>query len=282
MFGLKRSDGYRVTKESPLRLLMPYLMPGRNESAVYFEQNIDVTNVLEYLQKHKEKNTETNITFFHIFLACVVQAISQWPKMNRFIVGGKLYQRKKVSISFAVKKKMDKDAGMTAVKVEFEPNDTIFDVVAKVNEKIGVGRGEKKTTSEKEMSLIRYLPGFAIRFLLWLQRFLDGLNLLPASMIKNDPLYASAFVGNLGSLKINAPFHHLYEYGTTPLFGTIGRIHKEAVVNAAGEIVVRDMVLMRWTYDERIQDGFYAARGLGVLEKYMENPVLLEKIVPFN
>ncbi len=277
MFDLQRADGALVQKESTLRRFMPYLMPRRNDSVVYFEQTVDVTNVLKYLSDLKRKNNEQDVTFFHVFLACLVRTLCQWPRMNRFISGGKIYQRGVVEISFGVKKKMQEDAGVTAVKMQFAATDTVFDISRKVNEKINEGRSPKLTSSEKEMSIVTFLPGFMIRFLFWLQRALDNLNLLPAFMTKNDPLYASAFIANLGSLKLHAPFHHLYEYGTVSLFGVLGRIYKAPVVNDAGEIVAKDVVLIRWSLDERVTDGFYASQAFVTFEKLIQNPAILEE-----
>lgn len=266
MLFLKRREGSLVTDEKPLRNLMPFIMPTRNESVVYFEQSIPVGPALEYLK------TQPELTLFHLLLTGMIKSIAAWPKMNRFISGGRIYQRHKPVLSFVVKKKLDENAGMTAVKVEFEPTDTVFDVAKRVNNKINEGRSSKLTTSEKEMGIITKLPGFLLRLLFCLQRFLDGLNLLPWSMIKNDPMYASIFVANLGSIKLRAPWHHLSEYGTTPLFGVIGKVERVPFVNESGELGVREEVLIRWTFDERIADGLYASKGLDLFEKNILNP----------
>ena len=47
---------------------------------------------------------------------------------------------------------------------------------------------------------------------------------------KRDPLYASAFVANMGSLGLDAPFHHLYEYGGISIFAGFGGVKNEVVV----------------------------------------------------
>ena len=107
---------------------------------------------------------------------------------------------------------------------------------------------------------------------MWVQRLLDGWNLLPSAMIKPDPLYSSVFLANLGSIGLEAPFHHLYEYGTTPLFAVIGRIHKEQWIDDDGAVDVRDTVIIRWTFDERICDGLYCARSLDLMKGFLAAP----------
>ena len=82
-----------------------------------------------------------------------------------------------------------------------------------IEDKISVERSLTKTYADKEYALLNRLPRFALRFGVWLIRKMDDYNLLPASFIDNDGLYCSAFIANLGSLKMEPGFHHLYEWG---------------------------------------------------------------------
>ena len=110
------------------------------------------------------------------------------------------------------------------------------------------------------------------RLILRAGRWLDAFGLLPRAMIEADPMYASAFVANLGSVGLDAAYHHLFEHGTAPIFVTMGRLHKAPVVAADGSVVAREIFELKWTFDERTEDGFYAARGLGHLKELLENP----------
>jgi hypothetical protein len=273
----RRPDGDRVKDEGVTRRMMPFLMPRRNEAVVYFEQQIDVTNLLAFLERANAGLPEKKYTFFHAVLCGMARAMGARPKMNRFIVGHRLYQRKKMEFSFAVKKKLNDEAVMTIVKLPFEADDTLSSVRERIDAAINRGRDEKKTTSEKEMRLATMLPRFLLRFVLWLLRALDSFNLLPASMIEADELYTSIFIANLGSVGLEAPYHHLYEWGTAPLFGVIGRIAKTPVVDDKGQVVVRDMVTFRWSFDERIADGYYCARSLDIFKDLLMHPELLEQ-----
>jgi len=58
-----------------------------------------------------------------------------------------------------------------------------------------------------------------------------------------------------------AMYHHLFEYGTIPIFVTIGRLQRAPVVCDDGSVGSREVFTLRYTYDERIEDGFYAARA---------------------
>ena len=58
--------------------------------------------------------------------------------------------------------------------------------------------------------------------------FGDRFGVLPRSYIDEDPMFASAFFGNLASIGMPAGYHHLYEYGTCGVFAALGRPTLEA------------------------------------------------------
>jgi hypothetical protein len=92
-------------------------------------------------------------------------------------------------------------------------------------------------------------------------RALDYYNLLPASFIDNDPLYTSIFMSFMGSVNMDAGYHHLFEHGTCPLFLMIGK-NEDRVFVEDGKPVVKPCVHVRFTYDERIDDGMTAGDGI--------------------
>ena len=77
---------------------------------------------------------------------------------------------------------------------------------------------------------------------------------------------------------LEAAYHHLYEYGNIPFFIVIGKLKKAPVVDANGELVVHDVVHIRYTFDERITDGFYTSTALERFREYIENPELLDAL----
>jgi hypothetical protein len=91
-------------------------------------------------------------------------------------------------------------------------------------------------------------------------------------MIGPDPMFASLFAANLGSVGIDNTFHHLYEYGTVSLFGVLGTMRKETVLGEDGKPVGRETVQVRWTFDERINDGLYCAGSLQIVRDVVERP----------
>lgn len=266
-----RPDGKRLRGLPPIRVLMPHLMPTRTGATVYHEQRVDLTRTLPWLTSYAER-TGTHATLFHLLQFALVRVLVLRPDLHRFVIGGATYQRHKIELSFAVKKKLADGAPMTTVKVEFQPADTFADVVRKADAAIGQGRGAALLTSEKEMAVFAPLPSWLLGWLVALQRRLDAWNLLPAALTASDPLYASAFLANLGSVGLDAPFHHLFDWGTVPIFAVLGRIHQAAWVTEDGKVEVRPTAVLRYSYDERIADGLYCAKSLDIIRGILEAP----------
>jgi hypothetical protein len=267
-----RADGDAIPALPSLRRVMPHLMPGRNEAAVFLDQRLRVERTLAWIdEQNRALAPEDRVNFFHVVLCALARVLHERPQLNRFIVGRRVYQRREVAISFAVKRTFDDDGGLATVRVTFGPRDSPQDVARKARAAVSEGRSDRPSAAQKEMDLASHLPGAVIRALLWLQRALDARNLLPAALTRQDPLYASLFAANLGSIGLDAPFHHLYEYGTVPIFAALGRIAPEPVVDD-GQLAVGQVAHLRYTLDERIADGFYCARSLELVRQWIEDP----------
>ncbi len=268
-----RADGDPIVGLHPVRRIMPFLMPTKNGAFVLFEQHVDVAPIRRVLDGlNAGRDAARPITLFHLVLRAIGLALTEFPRLNRFVVGSRLYQRRGVWLSFSAKQKLERDAPIFTVKVPFEASEPLGTFVDRIATALGEGRSGRETATEREIKWFLRLPAPVLRAGVGLVRRLDAWSLLPPSFTAGDPLYASAFVANLGSVGLDAAFHHLYEYGTIPIFVTIGRLHRATVVLPDGSVGTREQVTLRYTYDERVEDGFYAARALEFLQRLLENP----------
>ena len=267
MFG--PHDGRRVIVH-PYRRMMGFLMRSRNESAVYFEQHLDLSKTLPWIAARNERNA-SRATLFHVVLHGLATILHERERLNRFTVGRRTFQRKGVFLSFAAKKQMSDDAPLATVKRRFEATEKFDEVVGGLTGEIGGARSAQPSAMDKELKILLALPGFMLAFLIGALRRLYAWGLAPRGLIDTDPLYTSAFVANLGSLKIDAAYHHLYEHGNCPLFVTIGQVAQTPVVED-GRVVARPQLTLRYTFDERVEDGLYCAKSLQVLAQRIEDP----------
>jgi hypothetical protein len=263
----RRPDGTLATDVPPVRRIMPYIMPTRNESAVYFEQELDLTKTLPFMDAFNAKHPDTRITLFHLFVWAVVRTLDARPRLNRFTIGGRIYQRDGIWISYAAKKAMSDDAPLVTLKRRFDPALSLEETVRFIYGDVKEGRSDKKSHVDNELALFLKIPGPILSFLVRVLRRLDAWNLLPGFFIKPDPMYASLFVANIGSLKMESPYHHLYEYGTCSLFAAIGR--KKEISTPGGP---KTVCSVKYTLDERVEDGLYCASSLDLVRKLVEDP----------
>ena len=273
----RRPDGAIVRDVAPVRRIMPYVMPTRNESVVYHENVLDLTRTTPWLAAYNAARADRRkATLFHLFLWACARALHERPGLNRFVSNGRIYQRKGVFLSFAAKRGFRDDAPLATIKKEFPQGETFEECVERLHAGIKEGRGDKPRPVDKEVNFFTRMPGWLLHAGVAIIRFLDRHNVLPTFMMRNDPMYASIFAANLGSVGIDDTFHHLYEYGTVSVFGVLGVAGPRLVVGADGQPVVRQAVSVRWTFDERINDGLYCAKSLELVREAVEDP---EKVI---
>lgn len=265
-----RHDGDLVRDLAHTRAIMPFIMESTSESVVFFEQELDLTLTLPWLKATGERLGH-RLSLFPLLLLAISETLHERPRLNRFVSGQRLYQRREVQISFAAKKSMDDDHPISTVKRSFPQGQGISEAVALLKGDIHSARSEALSPIDKELRIFLALPRPLLAAATRLLRWLDFHNLAPAALIGGDPMYCSVFVANLGSVKLDAAYHHLYEYGNCPLFCVVGKTH-QALRVVDGAPAVREVALLKWTLDERIEDGLYCASSLELLRERIENP----------
>ncbi len=266
-----RADGDLV-RDLPLsRRIMPFLMRTRNEAAVYFEHSIDAERLQAFIDDHRAR-TGLKTTMLHVLLWATARVLNERPALNRFVAGHRIWQRRGVWLSFSMKQRKEDGAPIVIVKRRIDPTWTLDDVVRAVDAGVADGRSGKVQHSDRELQLVFLLPTFLTALVVAGLRRLDAWGLLPRSFIDPDPLFASAFLAPLGSIGMDAPFHHLYEYGNIPLFIVSGAVQDRVFVDDGGAARTKRVLPLRYTLDERVEDGLYCARALDLLRGYLEDP----------
>jgi hypothetical protein len=270
MFG-RRPDATRVTDLNTMRRFMPFISRRRNDSLFLMRQDIDAEAALEFLEKaNRERPPDRPFTLFHMLLRSCANTVFRRPGVNRFVKGYTLWQRDGVWMTFSAMREIKDGSPMLTIKRQFSKEESFEEMVDAIYDQLSAGRKGKKTTSDKEMNLALILPGFLIAGIMWVMRVADRFGMLPKSMIDSDPLFSTVFLANLGSINYPAGFHHLWEYGTTSMFGVMGRIE----TGSDG----RRKFQMAYTYDERIEDGLYSYITLEQMKAAIENPDLLDRL----
>jgi hypothetical protein len=267
-FKTSRPDGTLMVVP-PYRRIMQYLMPTRNESVVYFDAAIDATKFNAWLEKVK---VTCNAGITHATVAAVGIGVSATPAMNRFVMGRRLYARNGRWLTFSMlRTRLNREAKIGTVKREFLDGETFKQWCDRVNGGIDEERSGKKTSGDKELDLFNLLPRPLLVLAAGTINLLNYYNILPGFFIKDDPMHTSIFVANLGSLNMGAGYHHLYEYGTCPLFIMFGKTELAPMV-VDGQVVVRPRMPIRFSYDERIDHGLSARFGIDAVLRVLNDP----------
>jgi pyruvate/2-oxoglutarate dehydrogenase complex dihydrolipoamide acyltransferase (E2) component len=265
---LDRSDGYYISTQSAFSRLFNTMSPRRCDNVVFFEETIDVEKILKYRINHKE------ISMTHILVAALLETIKKHPNLNSFVLNSRLYKHKDVTISTIVKRELKDDADELIGKFKFNETDNIQVVQNKLTKDINKMRKDKN--SDKLLETLGNLPTPLFKLVVGIIKLLIKIDKYPSSIKAMDPTYSSVFVANLGSIDLDAPFHHLYEWGTCSIFITMGVIHKEAIV-VNDEIKIKNVCNIVFSIDERIGEGMKFETALKTFKYYLENPEELKK-----
>ena len=225
MFG-RRSDGKELKHVSPIFRLVPSLMKHRDDSQVYFNQDIVITKMEEYISKKAEEGIK--ISILDLVYAAVVRIIAERPKLNRFVVNGRIYARNKITLAMTIKKSLTDEAEETTVKLDFTGRETVFEIKEKLQAIIAENKDvETENGMDKVAGFLSKIPSGVLKKAVGFLKFLDWHGYLPKSIIEVSPFHASCVVTNVGSLGIDSIYHHIYNFGTTSMFFAIGYLIRE-------------------------------------------------------
>ena len=272
-----RREGRRLRTLPAYNGLMPFILKSRNDANNYLSETVDIAEAERYL-RNKRIHGCPGIGLLHLFIAAYIRVVSQYPAINRFVAGQRIYARNDIEYVMIVKKEMKTEAIETTVKVKFSPGDTINDVYQKLNaEIIRVKEGDEETNTDDSADSLMKLPRLLLRSAIFFLGILDYFGKLPKSLVEASPFHGSMIITDLGSIGLAPMFHHLYNFGNMPTFIALGAKRKAVELKSDGSVVVRKYVDYNLTMDERISDGFYFSQVLKLFKSILSKPQILEE-----
>jgi len=276
-----RRDGWYIGGLDPLHAIMPYVMPTRSANEAVMSEVIDITALTEYINKKNENNPSFKYTWFHAISAALAKVMILRPKMNYFIKGYRFYERKDLTLSFTVKRQFADDSheAQARILIDRDNQGSLIDQIHDNIEKFvtAVRSTDKNSGIDKQFQNFMVLPRFVFRFFVWVLRVLDYFGLYPEFLAKDDPCYSSIYISNLGSIKMHADYHHLFDWGTNSLFAVIGEKKVRPFWQADGSCRMADSIKLSLTLDERIADGYYYSKSVRLLLHILQHPELLDQ-----
>lgn len=270
-----RKDGRLIRSLPAFNKFIPFIMPTRNDAMVNYEESFEISAADKFLREQRNAGYK-GIGMLHFIIAAYVRCVSMLPAINRFVVGRRTYARDNIEVVMTVKRKLELNAPETTVKVVFEPTDTIFDVYTKMNEKIEeIKLNDENNNTEEVAEALTHLPRFLLRLAILVLRALDYYGMLPQSIVDASPFHGSMIITDLGSLRIGPVYHHIYNFGTLPLFIAFGAKRHAYEIGKDGKVHDNKYIDTKITLDERIADGHYVAQLVRAFRIIFENPAIL-------
>ena len=165
----------------------------------------------------------------------------------------------------------------TQAKVYLNLDDDIFTVNRKIEEAIQkVQVLEEDNSMDNFMHKLLAVP-FLCRGAVGAIKLLDKYFAIPFSLVDVSPFHTSLFVTNLASIRTDTIYHHLYEFGTTSVFISMGKPVKKTFIDDEGKPYEKKIMELGIVTDERIANGHYLGRCFRELNKYLKNPEILEE-----
>ncbi len=266
-----RPDGTRVRNTSAIVSAIPYIMPRRYDAQNYITEYAEMEPLRRFI--HDKRREGVRISYMALILAAYFKAYQENPKINRFIMNSKIYQRNHFCVSFVIlKTRADGTPDETSVKVFFEDGDDVISINRKIEDAVALNqRREHNNNTDrfaKFMFSLPVLPKLVVGFV----RFLDHFGLLPRAVIDLSPFHTSLFITNLASINTNAIYHHCYEFGTTGVFVCMGK----PVANYLNGEYRKRLLPLSVVMDERICTGHEYALFCQSLRRYLKHPELTE------
>ena len=265
-----RVDGKVMAYDGdPFHSIVPYVMPKKTEAEVSATYEFDVTKLMKFIETYNKKNG-TQLKLFHCVCTAIGRTIYHRPKLNVFIAGRRYYMRNDITLSFVAKQQFSDDAIETLMFMKIKPEDTVLNISKQIIGDVDKARHQGSNDLDKTMEFVGKLPRFILEILFFVLRRMEYHGVFPQSLMAGDPNYSTCLLANLGSIKANSCYHHLSNYGTNSIMGTIGTIK---------EVDNKKILPITITFDERIADGFYFAKSVRLVKYLLENPkTLLETI----
>lgn len=271
-----RYDAKRVRDIDGVHHYMAYLMPKRTDAEVYLNETIDVTELMKYIAE-KNATGERKVTMFHCIIAAVARTVKMRPLLNRYISGKRYYDRNEITMGFTIKKKFEDHAEESLCIFRPKDSDNLCAITDRLTPQLKEAKKDTGVKVDDILDTVKKLPKPIMNMFMAFMRFADSHGLMPKAFSSVDPNYCTVMLSNLGSIKCDAVYHHLNNFGTNGIVITIGEIHKEFLSDENGNPVLRDVMNIGATLDERIADGFYFARSLKLIKHICKNPELLDK-----
>ncbi|MDY4611281.1 MAG: 2-oxo acid dehydrogenase subunit E2 [Sphaerochaetaceae bacterium] len=278
---MRRNDATLVVDVPQYRRIIPHIMKRRCDALVYQTVEIDLTKTVQFVRQQNRLHPQDHpYRVFEVFIAAIMRTIALRPEVNRFVARYQYWQRNELSLNFVIKEDYTDEAPEHSTPIVMKPDMTLPEMALIINKTIEEARKPaNENFTDEAIGFFLHFPLWIVRMVVNLARFLDHMGKAPTALRDADGLHTSVFISNLGSIGLagGSPHHHLYEWGTTSMFVTMGTLRRNRLRNGE-KTTFTDTMEVGFTVDERVTDGFYFTNTIRTFQDLLNNPEkLLER-----
>jgi len=254
-------------------------MKTKKDALVYYTQTVPADALLDYIKAKNSDSGKKTISVLSIILSAMIRLAPEFSQIGTFLVGKRFYRREDITFSFVMKSSFEGPGKTALVKVRFSGKEKLYDVVDIIDTYKERVKKLSDDTAESSDDILKFFfkaPPFMRPVIFGIFRLLNWMNCLPKKVIDSDPFFTACFIANVGSLGLNAPYHHLYEWGTCSLFMAIGTAYEAPFKDKNSEISFRRVIDINYTLDERVSCSRFPYEALNSFRHYLEHPNELE------
>lgn len=270
---MPRADGKRAKGLTAIEQAIPFIMPKRVDAQNYVTEYLDEEIIKDYIRDvRREKGIR--LSRMAVVIAAYYLAALKHPYVNRFVMNSRVYDRNHFCVSFVMlKNRADGTPDETTIKVFMEPADNVFTINQRINDLIVKNSQPVHMNNTDKFAAFMFSLPVLPKLVMGLVRLLDRAGLLPRAIIDLSPFHTSMFITNLASINTTHIYHHVYEFGTTSVFLSMGKSIPNYLSGNLSDRLMPLSVVM----DERICTGHDYAMFNKTLRRYLENPRSLER-----
>lgn len=242
-----------------------------HEGNIYGKLSVDAGEALAYVE-HLRKTTGEKVTIGHIVGKAVALALKQAPGLNGRIVLGKFVPHATVDVTFLVALENGRDLAKT--KIERADEKSIADIARALGRGARSLRDGKDAEFEKSKGIVRSLPAWALKPVVWATGFLTSALGVSAMGLEAFP-FGSAIVTNVGVFGLDEGYAPPTPFARVPVYILVGAVKEQPAV-VDGKVVPRPILTITATIDHRFIDGAELATLAKIVRGGIERPWTLD------
>ncbi len=243
------------------------------EGNIYGKLTLDAGPAISYID-HLREETGEKVTVTHLVGKAVAQALAEEPTLNGRIVLGRYEPHEKVGITYLVA--MEDGSDLARAKVDDADRKTLAETARELRERAEKLRRGGDEDWEKSKGIIKALPTWLLRPVLWLTGWLTSSLGVQAKSLGLEPYpFGSCIVTSVGMFGLDEAFVPPTPFARVPVYVLIGAIKDRAEV-VDGEIVVQKQLTITATVDHRFIDGFQGGVLARAFRRGFERPWTLD------